>query len=305
MPATPSVSPYRPPAARVTDDAALGDEPTYGGFWLRAGALVIDGIVTAALAWAAGVVIGFALGAAGVREGTIGVLGAVAGIAAAFCYFSLLESSERGATLGKRAFRLRVVSAAELEQISFGRAAGRYFARFVSILVLYIGYLMQPFTRRKQALHDIIAGTVVVLVAPVSGLLTALAVILALLIPGAGILAAIAIPAYQDYTVRARVAQSLAAVAPARVAVQAYWAQEGRFPGSLEEAGFKGDAGSRLVQGATLDPASGAITVTFAFAPLEGKTVLLVPEKDARGALTWACRAGTAKKPYLPASCKS
>lgn len=304
MPARPSASPYRPPAARVTDDAALADEPTYGGFWLRAGALVIDSIVTMALAWAAGFVIGFGLGAAGVREGAIGVVGALAGIAAAFFYFSLMESSERGATLGKRAFRLRVVSAAELDQISFGRAAGRYFARFVSILVLYIGYLMQPFTRRKQALHDIIAGTIVVLVAPVSGLLTALAVILALLIPGVGILAAIALPAYRDYTVRARVAQSLATVAPARVAVQEYWAKEGRFPGSLEEAGFKGDAGGHLVPGAKVDPASGAITVTFPFAPLEGKTLLFVPEKDASGGLKWTCRAGTAKKSYLPASCR-
>jgi len=304
MPATPSISPYRPPAARVTDDAAFADEATYGGFWLRAGALVIDSIVTFALAWAAGLVIGFGLALAGVREGAIGLLGGLVGIAAAFFYFSLMESSERGATLGKRAFRLRVVSAAELDRISFGRAAGRYFARFISMLVLYIGYLMQPFTRRKQALHDIIAGTVVVLVAPVSGLLSALAVILALLVPVGGILAGIGIAAYQDYAVRARVAQSLAAVAPARVAVQAYWAQEGRFPGSLEEAGFKGDASGRLVQDASIDPASGAITVTFAFAPLEGQTLLLVPEKDARGGLTWACRPGTAKKSYLPASCR-
>src|SRR5215831_15914428 len=165
MPATPSISPYRPPAARVTDDAAFADEATYGGFWLRAGALVIDSIVTFALAWAAGLVIGFGLALAGVREGAMGLVG----IAAAFFYFSLMEVSECGATLGKRVFRLRVVSVAELDRISFGRAAGRYFARFISMLVLYIGYLMQPFTRRKQALHDIIAGTVVVLVAPVSG----------------------------------------------------------------------------------------------------------------------------------------
>ena len=303
MPATPSASPYRPPAARVTDDAALGDEPTYGGFWLRAGALVIDSIVTIVLGSAVGFVIDLGLGAAGARENTIA--GTLAGIAVAFFYFSLMESSERGATLGKRVFRLRVVSAAELDQISFGRAAGRYFARFVSILVLYIGYLMQPFTRRKQALHDIIAGTVVVLVAPVSGLLTALAVILALLVPIGGGLTGIAIAEYEYYTVRARVTQSLAALAPARAAVQEYWAKEGRFPGSLEEAGFKGEGTAGLEAGAKADPATGAITVTFAFAPLEGKTLLLVPEKDARGGLTWACWAGTVKKPYLPASCRS
>jgi len=304
MPPTPPASPYRPPAAQVTDDDALVGEPTYGGFWLRAGAVVIDGIVTMALGWLGGFAVGFGLGAAGVSASTIGVVGVLVGIAAAFLYFALLESSERGATLGKRAFRLRVVSAAHLERISFARATGRYFARFISMLVLYIGYLMQPFTRRKQALHDMIAGTAVVLVAPASGLLVAFAVVLALLIPGVGILAAIAVPAYQDYTVRARVSESLATVSPARAAVQAFWAKEGRFPGSLEEVGFKGDAGRRLLQGAKIDPTNGAITVTLAFAPFEGQTLLLVPEKDASGGLTWACRAGTVKRLYLPAACR-
>ena len=305
MPPTSPASPYQPPAARVTDDGALLDEPTYGGFWLRAGAVVIDGIVTMALGWLGGFVIGAGLGAARAGEGVTGAGGVLAGIAVAFLYFALMESSERGATLGKRAFRLRVVSAADLDRISFARAAGRYFARFVSMLVLYIGYLMQPFTRRKQALHDMIAGTVVVLVAPASGSLVALAVVLALLIPGSGILAAIVIPAYQDYTVRARVNESLVTVSPARGAVQAFWAREGRFPGALEEVGFKADPGRRLLQGAKIDPTNGVITVTLGFAPLAGETLLLVPGKDASGDLAWTCRAGTVKRRYLPTVCRN
>ena len=47
-------------------------------------------------------------------------------------------------------------------RISFGRATGRCFARFVSGILLYLGYLIQPFTTKRQALHDIIAGTLVV-----------------------------------------------------------------------------------------------------------------------------------------------
>lgn len=304
MPPTPPASPYRPPAARVADDYAVDAEPTYAGFWVRAGALVIDAVVMTALGALGGGVIGAALGVADVTPTAIGNVGTLVGAVAGFLYITLMESSERGATLGKRAFHLRVVSAADLDRISFGRATGRYFARFLSLVLLYIGYLMQPFTRRKQALHDMIAGTVVVTVAPASRLLVALAVFLGLLVPGTGIIAAIAIPAYQDNTARARVHQSLAAVSPARVAVQEFWAREGRFPDSLEEAGFKVDTDRRLLQNAKIDPANGAITVTFAFAPLEGKTLLLVPEKDASGNLAWACRAGSVSERYLPVACR-
>ena len=47
------------------------------------------------------------------------------------------------------------------ESISFWRATGRYFGKYVSVLVL-IGYLIQPFTENKQALHDLMAGTLVI-----------------------------------------------------------------------------------------------------------------------------------------------
>jgi uncharacterized RDD family membrane protein YckC len=46
-------------------------------------------------------------------------------------------------------------------RISFGRATGRYFARWISNMTLTIGYIMAGFTAKKQALHDIIAGTLV------------------------------------------------------------------------------------------------------------------------------------------------
>ncbi|MBU6289830.1 MAG: RDD family protein [Chloroflexi bacterium] len=46
--------------------------------------------------------------------------------------------------------------------ISFGRATGRYFGKIVSALILLIGLFMAAFTARKQALHDMMAGTLVV-----------------------------------------------------------------------------------------------------------------------------------------------
>jgi uncharacterized RDD family membrane protein YckC len=71
-----------------------------------------------------------------------------------------MESSAWQGTLGKKALGLTVTDL-EGRRISFGRATGRYFAKIISTLILCIGYMMAGFTERKQALHDMIAGTLV------------------------------------------------------------------------------------------------------------------------------------------------
>ena len=65
------------------------------------------------------------------------------------------------ATPGKMACGIKVTDL-DGRRISFGRATGRFFGKILSTLILLIGFLMQPFTARKQALHDILAGTLVV-----------------------------------------------------------------------------------------------------------------------------------------------
>jgi uncharacterized RDD family membrane protein YckC len=72
-----------------------------------------------------------------------------------------MESSSRQATVGKMTLGLKVTDLAG-RRISFARASGRYFAKYVSSMTLLIGYIMAGFTERKQALHDIIAGTLVI-----------------------------------------------------------------------------------------------------------------------------------------------
>jgi uncharacterized RDD family membrane protein YckC len=79
----------------------------------------------------------------------------------AWLYFALLESSKLQGTLGKAALNIRVTDL-DGRRISFGRATGRHFGKWLSGLTLLIGYLIQPFTRRRQALHDLLAGTLVV-----------------------------------------------------------------------------------------------------------------------------------------------
>ena len=76
-------------------------------------------------------------------------------------YFALLESSERGATVGKMAMGLRVVTS-DGQRLSFMNATGRYFAKILSFLILCIGFIMVAFTDKKRGLHDIIAGTLVI-----------------------------------------------------------------------------------------------------------------------------------------------
>ncbi len=75
-------------------------------------------------------------------------------------YFAIMESSAWQATLGKKALGLYVTDY-DGRKISFARATGRHFAKILSTLILFIGYMMAGFTARKQALHDMIAGCLV------------------------------------------------------------------------------------------------------------------------------------------------
>ena len=80
-------------------------------------------------------------------------------------YFVLLESSRWQATVGKRVCRLRVTDLSG-RRIGIGRALGRYLGKFVSALLLGIGFLMVGWTRRKQGLHDLMADTLVMRLRP-------------------------------------------------------------------------------------------------------------------------------------------
>jgi len=80
-------------------------------------------------------------------------------------YFILLESSKLQGTLGKRACGLRVTGL-HGQRISVLRALGRHLAKILSGLLFGIGFLMVGWTRHKQALHDKLAGTLVMRLRP-------------------------------------------------------------------------------------------------------------------------------------------
>jgi uncharacterized RDD family membrane protein YckC len=82
------------------------------------------------------------------------------GVVIQLLYFAYFESSEKQATFGKQALGL-IVTDTNGDRITFVKGIVRYLAKIVSGLTLLIGYLIQPFTEKKQALHDMIAGTLV------------------------------------------------------------------------------------------------------------------------------------------------
>jgi uncharacterized RDD family membrane protein YckC/Tfp pilus assembly protein PilE len=135
----------------------------YAGFWKRFIALIIDSIIVFIIM----IIIGIALGFAGALPSNTGN-GAAGGLlqflfslAAPLFYNALFESSASMATPGKMALGI-IVTDMQGNRISFPRALGRNAGKWVSSIILSIGYLMAAFTRRKQALHDIFADCLVV-----------------------------------------------------------------------------------------------------------------------------------------------
>jgi uncharacterized RDD family membrane protein YckC len=173
--AIPAASYAPPPAPTWQAPAAIPPPPTvgYAGFWLRLVAFIIDFIVIYAVRAIIFKPFGIDAGMHGMFHGRqprdfaeiapmLGMIIRIALISSImqWLYFALMESSVWQATLGKKALGLSVTDLAG-RRIGFGRATGRYFAKILSSLTLFIGYLMAGFTEKKQALHDMIAGTLV------------------------------------------------------------------------------------------------------------------------------------------------
>lgn len=158
--------------------AMVGGTMTYAGFWVRFAAYLLDCFIIAVpivvvmfvLMFLVVGVSGTGGGPGGGGGGGAGAAGAIGGVlmlliqlgavVATWLYFAMLESGEKQATLGKRALGL-IVADTEGRRISFGKANLRMLGKIVNQFTLYIGWIMAAFTQKKQGLHDIIAGTVV------------------------------------------------------------------------------------------------------------------------------------------------
>lgn len=126
-----------------------------------------------------------------------------------------------------------------------------------------------------------------------------------------GILAAIAIPAYQDYTIRAQVSEGLNLAGGAKVAVTEYYQDRGTLPADNPTAGLAaaGDIEGNYV--ASVGVAAGVVTVTYsnvapqsANAAINGQTLILTPDTTNPGSVAWDCTGGTVVDKHRPAACR-
>jgi uncharacterized RDD family membrane protein YckC len=166
-----TVKPPPPPAVppghtRLTPPNAV--RPYYAGFWKRFAAYFIDEIILSfigimMLLVVAGM-IGIPMGLSGLDEDAIAPLVfiyfGIIDFLLNWLYYTVLESSGRQATLGKMAMGI-VVTDMDGNRISFARANGRFWSKIISGLFFSVGYIIAGFTERKQALHDLIAATLV------------------------------------------------------------------------------------------------------------------------------------------------
>ena len=144
----------------------------YAGLWLRLAAYIIDYLV---LGFVIGTMVALVMLAMGLSFAifqdmdnpanqllvvTSSIILGVVVLTATWMYYALLESSSHQGTLGKMALNLKVTDL-EGQPISFLRATGRFFGKFLSSFIVYIGYLMIGFTEKQQGLHDILAGCLV------------------------------------------------------------------------------------------------------------------------------------------------
>jgi type IV pilus assembly protein PilA len=120
-----------------------------------------------------------------------------------------------------------------------------------------------------------------------------------------GILAAIAIPAYQDYTIRAQVSEGINLASGAKSAISEYFMDSGNLPSSNAEAGLEPTITGNYVTGVVVG-AGGVVTVSYgnqANTAIGGLNLTLSPVTSA-GSVAWTCAAGTLASKHVPSACR-
>ena len=116
-------------------------------------------------------------------------------------------------------------------------------------------------------------------------------------------MAGIALPAYQAYITRARLAEAMAVGKIATDSVASYYDQHRQLPNSLEQAGFAKSL-PPSVKEISIDSQNGTVIITMATVPVEGKSLLLVPSVDANHKMIWQCMSQDIPEKYLPHQCQ-
>lgn len=134
-------------AETTTTDLFLEEPVVHGTFWERFAAAFIDGLIL--------IIPNYAL------QYAFGTVGSVLSILLPWLYSAYMESGTNQATIGKKAMGLKVTTV-DGHRLSFGQATARHFGKFISAIILLIGYFMMLWDEKKQTLHDKMAGALVV-----------------------------------------------------------------------------------------------------------------------------------------------
>lgn len=141
----------------------------FGGFWERFLAYCIDSAIltlgSVVVGFLGAFFIAFVMALMGMEveemENFFVVVYYILAIVLSWLYFTIMESSKLQATPGKKICNL-VVTDTSGNRISFAKANARFWSKIISGAIFAIGYIMAAFTEKHQALHDMVAGTLVV-----------------------------------------------------------------------------------------------------------------------------------------------
>lgn len=118
-----------------------------------------------------------------------------------------------------------------------------------------------------------------------------------------GILAAVAIPAYKDYTIRARVVEGINMADAAKLAVSSIASASNSMPENQSAAGFTSPAPTENVESIKIGNNNGEITIIYTKLA-GGGSIIMKPTLSKNGEITWECTGGTLLSKYRPANCR-
>lgn len=148
----------------------------YGGFWIRFVAIIIDGIIIGVVGFLITLPLRLIMGVSAISiaqsqdpSAALAALPAILGMAGLSVLINVALGvayegyfvSTKGGTIGKLALGLQIIRL-DGSRLSFGQACGRYFARILSGIILYIGFIMAAFDSEKRSLHDRICNSLVI-----------------------------------------------------------------------------------------------------------------------------------------------
>ncbi|MGH8446387.1 MAG: RDD family protein [Solimonas sp.] len=308
-----NLMPPPPPPPLPKASAGPGE---MGSYLSRFAAYLLDGVVgwfvMMGLYLVAGIAIVVVDGASGDEHTGFAAAAVIPTYLAYFALFAYWQGGEKRATPGKRALGLVAVTP-DGRPLGFWRAYARQIVMPITLLFL-LPFFVLFFTRRRQMLHDFIVGSVVVRkdsFDPASFDADRLqrppgdgnaAIIIVVLLFGfvfiIGILAAIAIPAYQDYVTRANVSAALSEVAPLKAQIGELLSTQDHIA-SYADVGLEGPLQLQGNAGSADVGADGTIAISFAMRPIENKVLVLKPADG-----HWDCKGGDLPAKYRPSNCR-